>query len=151
MKLRHLLLLLAIVIGSLLEVLGQVPRDSELYQTVMALDKAYFDAYNTCDLKTQASLLDDELEFYHDQGGLSTDKEGIIESIRQNICGKVQRQLLEESVEIHEIKGFGAAMIGLHTFFNREEPDATPKPGRFVTLWKQAGGQWRMYRVVSLH
>ena len=117
----------------------------------MELDKTYFDAYNACDMETQASLLDEELEFYHDQGGLSTDKAGIIESIRQNICGKVSRELVEESVEVHEIRGFGAAAIGLHKFYNSEEPDAISKPSRFVTIWKQKDDRWSMYRIISLH
>ena len=85
--------------------LGQVARDSELYRTIMQLDTAYFEAYNTCDLATQASLMSDDLEFYHDQGGLNTSKSEIIQSIEANICGKVTRELVEESVEVHDIAG----------------------------------------------
>lgn len=130
---------------------GQVDRDSELYRTILALDAAYFGAYNACDLETQGELLDDDLEFYHDQGGLSTSKEEILRSIRENICGKVTRELIPESLEVHEIKGFGAVAFGLHTFFNNREPDATPKPSRFITVWKNGGDAWKMYRIISLH
>ena len=130
---------------------AQEDKDSDLYRTVLSLDKSYFTAYNSCDMKTQAELLSDDLEFYHDLGGLSTSKAEILESIEANICGKVTRELVPGSVEIHEIKGFGAVEIGLHKFYNNQEPDAQSKPSRFITLWKQENGSWRMHRIVSLH
>lgn len=151
MKPRHIALLLAILLGALAESLAQVPQDSALYQKIESLDAAYFTAYNTCDLDTQARLLDDALEFYHDQGGLSTSKPEILEALRVNICNKVTRSLVAGSMEVHEIKGFGAVALGLHRFHNREEPDAVSKPSRFVTVWKQNGEAWTMYRIISLH
>lgn len=151
MKTRHILLVLAIILGVIADSLAQVPEDSALYQKILALDAAYFDAYNTCDIEGQARLLDESLEFYHDKGGLSTSKADILESIRENICGKVSRSLVEGSVEVHEIKGFGAVELGLHRFYNREEPDAESKPSRFITVWKEDGDRWLMHRIISLH
>lgn len=130
---------------------AQVSADSDLYRTVLALDDSYFTAYNECDMETQEKLLSDDLEFYHDQGGLSTSKDEILTSIEANICGKVRRELVKGSVEVHEIKDFGAVEIGLHKFYNNREPDAVSKPSRFITLWKQDNGSWKMYRIVSLH
>jgi hypothetical protein len=130
---------------------AQVSADSDLYHTVLALDDSYFTAYNECDMETQERLLSDDLEFYHDQGGLSTSKDEILTSIEANICGKVRRELVKGSVEVHEIKDFGAVEIGLHKFYNNREPDAVSKPSRFITLWKQDNGSWKMYRIVSLH
>ena len=151
MKPRHIALLLAILAGAIAESLAQVPREAALYKNIESLDSAYFKAYNTCDLETQALLLDDGLEFYHDQGGLSTSKADILEALRVNICGKVTRSLVEGSLEVHEIKGFGAVALGLHSFHNREEPDAVSEPSRFVTVWKQNGETWTMSRIISLH
>lgn len=130
---------------------AQAPEDSELYRTVKALDATYFNAYNTCNLEVQAQLMDDELEFYHDQGGLSTSKSDLIIAIRENICGKVTRQLVAQSLEVYEINGFGAVSIGYHRFFNKLEPDAPSKPSRFVTVWKKYPNRWTIYRVISLH
>lgn len=130
---------------------AQLAADSDLYRTILEQDRVYFEAYNNCDMETQAALLSDELEFYHDQGGLSQSKGEILSSIKTNICGKVTRELIPESVEIHAIKGFGAVEIGLHKFYNREEPDAVSKPSRFITLWKNEGEHWKMHRIVSLH
>ncbi len=130
---------------------GQVSKDSELYKTILDLDKTYFTAYNECDMETQAAFYDEDLEFYHDKGGLATDKAAILESIKANICGKVTRNLVEGSVEVHSIPGFGAVEIGLHSFFNKEEPNAESEPSKFISIWKKTDDRWLMHRVISLH
>lgn len=130
---------------------AQAAIDSELYQTLFKLDSTYFKAYNSCNLEVQANLLDDELEFYHDMGGLSTSKSEIIESIKTNICGKVSRKIIPGSFEVHEINGFGAVGMGLHQFHNKAEPDAISKPSKFVSIWKKSDTRWTMYRIISLH
>ena len=130
---------------------GQVSKDSELYKTILELDKTYFTAYNECDMETQEAFYDEDLEFYHDKGGLATDKVALLESIKKNICGKVTRTLVEESIEVHAIPGFGAVQIGLHSFFNKEEPNAESKPSKFIAIWKKTDDRWLMHRVISLH
>jgi hypothetical protein len=41
------------------------------------MDSTFFDAYNNCDMNKQAAIYADEIEFYHDQGGLMTSKQDI--------------------------------------------------------------------------
>ena len=139
-----------LIIASTL-VKGQETQDSELYNTIIELDKTYFKAYNECDMKTQSEFYDDDIEFYHDKGGLATDKTELLKSIERNICGKVTRTLIEESVEVHPIKGFGAVQIGMHKFYNNQEPDAISKPKKFIVVWKKTDSKWLMSRVISLH
>lgn len=130
---------------------AQVSEGSELYQQVVALDKQLFDAYNTCDIKTQEKLMDEDLEFYHDMGGLATSKADVLKGIESNICGKVTRSLVKGSIEVHEIPGFGAVEIGMHKFHNNQEPNAESKPSRFITIWKKGDSKWTITRVISLH
>lgn len=130
---------------------AQVANNSELYKKVLELDKTLFDAYNSCDIETQAQLMDEDLEFYHDKAGLATSKADVLKSIEQNICGKVTRTLVKNSVEVHEIKGFGAVEIGMHKFYNNQEPNAESKPSRFITIWKNTNSNWTLTRVISLH
>lgn len=125
--------------------------DPELQAEIMAMDKKYFDAYNECDLKTQRAMYTEDMEFYHDQGGLQTDMDALIESIERNICGKVTRELVPGSLEVYPIPNHGAVALGYHKFLNAEEPDAESLPSRFITIWKKEEGQWKMSRIVSLH
>ncbi len=42
-----------------------------LFKTILSLDTKLFAAYNRCDLTTLGAMVSDDLEFYHDQTGLS--------------------------------------------------------------------------------
>ncbi|WP_299247309.1 nuclear transport factor 2 family protein [uncultured Lacinutrix sp.] len=128
-----------------------VLEDQELYNTIKALDAKYFNAYNTCDIETQSEMVPDNFEFYHDKGGLMTSKIDFLEALKNNICGKVKRTLVEGSVEVYPINNYGAVQIGYHTFFNNQEPDAVSKPSKFIVIWKKENDSWKMSRVVSLH
>lgn len=132
-------------------ILSEMEEDESLYATIVKMDSIYFTAYNNCDMEKQAELYAEDLEFYHDRGGLSTSKKDILESIEKNICGKVTRELVPGSIEVHGINGFGAVEIGMHKFHNNQEPDAISKASKFITIWKQVGSNWKISRVISLH
>ena len=69
---------------------AQLPASDSLYQTISGLDTALFDAYNHCELDKLGSMVADDLEFYHDQTGLSVGKQSLIDGVKNNICGKVK-------------------------------------------------------------
>ena len=93
----------------------------DLRATILHMDSVFFNAYNTCDLTTQANLIADSIEFYHDRGGLSTSKQDLLTGIKNNICGKVTRVLDKQTVEVYPVPGFGAVEIGYHRFINHRE------------------------------
>ncbi len=128
-----------------------IPIDKDVYDIIVAMDKEYFDAYNTCDIKTQALLYSEDLEFFHDKGGLSTSKQDVLTGIENNICGKVTRTLVEGSIEVYPIKDYGAIEIGYHKFYNNQEPNAKSRPSKFIMVWKNEGGNWIISKVISLH
>jgi ketosteroid isomerase-like protein len=57
-----------------------------LDKAITALDTKLFDAYSHCDLKRFDSLLADDVEFYHDQGGVTQGRQKSTESIKNNIA-----------------------------------------------------------------
>ena len=123
----------------------------DLRSTILHLDSAFFNAYNSCDMDTQAALISDSIEFYHDHNGLSTSKADLLTGIKNNICGKVTRVLEKGSVEVYPIPGFGAVEIGYHRFINHQESEKPSGPGRFVIFWRQKEGKWQLYRIASMH
>lgn len=127
------------------------PINKELYNIIVALDKEYFDAYNSCDMERQKSLYSEDLEFFHDKGGLTTSKQDVLTAIEKNICGKVTRILLEGSIEVYPIKDYGAIEIGYHKFYNNQEPNAISKASKFILVWKNEDGKWLITKVISLH
>lgn len=135
------------------DILGRtyVPVDQELYETIVSLDKRLFDAYNSCDMDTQTALYSEDLEFFHDEGGLSTSKEELLIALKNNICDKITRTLIKGSVEVYPIKDYGAVEIGYHTFNDKKTPENKSKGSRFILIWKKTDENWTVTRVISLH
>ena len=57
------------------------PVSKELFDTIARMDSILFQAFNTCNIEGFTNLLTDDIEFYHDQGGLmlssKTQSEGL--------------------------------------------------------------------------
>ena len=124
---------------------------SELYRTIAHMDSVYFNAYNSCDMDTQARIYSDSIEFYHDESGLETSKKDLLKAIKENICGKVTRELVPGSLEVYPLPGFGAVEIALHRFINHAEHDHVSDPSRFIVIWRHRAGKWQITRVISTH
>jgi len=127
------------------------PKNISLQKEIIKMDSIYFNAYNNCNLQKQKEILSNDIEFFHDKGGLSNSKEEIINSIKKNICGKVTRTLLDDSIEVYPIKDYGAVQIGYHKFFNNEEPNQKSIPVKFIIIWRKQNKSWKMTKIVSLH
>jgi hypothetical protein len=134
--------------GTLLAQTKPAPPDP-LSQTIAAMDKVLFDAYNTCDLDKLSTLVSDDLEFYHDKTGLAVGKQPFLDSIKKYICGKVHRELVKSSLEVYPLAGYGAVEIGTHRFTHPNNPAEGVGEARFITLWQKKDGAWRVTRVIS--
>jgi len=119
-----------------------------LFDTIKALDAKLFGAVNDCDLAVLGTMVSDDLEFYHDQTGLSVGKAKFLSDIQHNICGKVQRTLLEGTLEVYPLKGYGAVEIGIHRFHHPNQPDNVGD-AKFVQVWHDENGVWKLTRVIS--
>ncbi|MDG1529690.1 MAG: nuclear transport factor 2 family protein [Polaribacter sp.] len=135
--------------------INEIPKykssDVKLHNEILQMDTKYFNAYNTCDMETQADIYDEDLEFFHDKGGLSTSKSDLLKALKENICNKVTRTLIKGSVEVYPIKDYGAIQIGYHKFYNKEEPNAKSIPSKFIVIWNKKNDNWKMTKVISLH
>ncbi|HEY0656425.1 MAG TPA: nuclear transport factor 2 family protein [Chryseosolibacter sp.] len=142
---------LVLVLHSAFRSRGSVPSAPTLYDTIVALDARWEDAYNHCKMEVMEELISEDLEFYHDQGGLLTSKQKLNEALKNNICGKVKRELKQGSIEVYEIKGFGAVEMGMHGFLPSNSTGPADHYAKFVHVWKRQNGKWQITRVVSLH
>ena len=127
------------------------PKSLELYNTIVHMDSVYFNAYNNCDIVKQEEIFADSIEFYHDGGGLEKSKQGLLDAIKKNICGKVTRMLVKGSIEVYPIPNYGAVEIALHRFINHAENDHLSQPDKFIIIWRLQNNKWQITRVISLH
>src|SRR5215218_5929542 len=93
------------------------PPAEELGRTLAAQDAALFDSFNRCELEKFAAFFVEDVEFYHDKGGVTLSRKSVVESVRNNICGKVRREAVADSFEAYPIPGFGAVQMGTHRFY----------------------------------
>ena len=145
------LLIAALLTLPLAQVHAQTtPTPDALFQTIQALDTQLFDAYNHCDLEKFGSLLAEDLEFYHDKTGLSRGRPALVEGIKNNICGKVTRELVPGTLEVYPIADYGAVEIGVHRFHHpgHETTDSIGE-AKFIHLWQKKDGAWKVTRVIS--
>jgi hypothetical protein len=126
-----------------------LPPDDELYRTIAALDSAVFDSYNKCDLEKFASLFADGVEFYHDQGGLTVGVKTLTGQIKDNICGKVRRELVDGTLQVYPMKGYGAVEVGVHRFYPAAKGSEPTGIAKFIHLWQKKDGVWKITRVIS--
>jgi ketosteroid isomerase-like protein len=130
--------------------LGDIKSSEELTKAITTLDKELFDAYNNCDIDKLGTMVVDDLEFYHDKTGLAVGKQVFLNAIKNNICGKVTRKLVEGSLEVYPLHGYGALEIGVHRFYHPGTQDhGVVGEAKFIHLWQYKDGAWKVSRVIS--
>lgn len=130
--------------------LEDIKSQAELDKAIAMLDAALFDAYNRCNLEKFASFFVENVEFYHDQGGVTLGREALTESVKKNICGRVTRELVPGTLQVYYMKGYGAVEMGVHRFHHpgHEDTEAVGE-GKFIHLWQYKDGAWKITRVIS--
>ncbi len=123
-------------------------EDAVLTRTITALDANVFGAYNRCDLDAFGSYFIPTVEFYHDKGGATFDRETVIANTRKYICNKVRRELLPETLKVYPIKDYGAIEEGEHRFCELGTKDCEGI-AKFLIIWQHKDGNWQITRVLS--
>lgn len=136
--------------GELIPALESIKSQAELDKAVGSLDGAMFDSYNHCDLEKFATFFVDDVEFYHDQGGVTLGKQELTNSVKKNICGKVTRELVPGTLQVYPMKGYGALEIGVHRFHHPGHDESEPVgEAKFIHLWQYKDGAWKITRIIS--
>ena len=147
------LLLGLLALPAALEAQSGSARSGALYDELARMDSVLFDAaFVTCDFPRIDSILDGDIEFYHDQNGFHADTtvRGDFRRLTGN-CPRamgVSRELVPGSLEVYPISDYGAIQMGEHRFLDRGAPGYTL--ARFIHLWKRGPeGRWTLSRVLS--
>ena len=145
-----------ILIAAALAQAAQPPQiTGEASAQVLDADKAFWAAYNACDIDGMDQFLTEGLEFYHDKSGLMSGKAALDASLRDGLCKsggpRVRREAIESSVHFYPLAGYGGILSGDHLFYVREPGKAEYLDGqaRFTHVWLLADGKWRMSRILS--
>jgi len=127
------------------------PHDSKLYKTVQHLDSLLFDAFNTHNIQVMGDLFSDNLEFYHDKGGLGN-YTATMDGFKRIFftTSDLRRELVKGTLEVYPLPGYGALEMGEHRFTHIENGKEIIAIFKFVQIWQSKDGNWKLTRVVSV-
>lgn len=154
---------IVLFVGSLASSWGQVPSDSELFETLRKKDSVLFHAaFDTCDPDTMASLFTNDFEFYHDKVGLTEGRETFLKPMYAQCADRGEqwiqpskRILLENSLKIFPLRKdgelYGVIQEGQHRFefLNPDKEYQMGDIARFIHLWVLEDGEWKIKRELS--
>ncbi len=126
------------------------PASQELFDEIAHMDRALFDAFNARHFDKIKTLFAEDLEFYHDKGGLDSYKkttEKMKALFEQN--NGMRRELVKGSLEVYPIKDYGAIEIGAHTFIHLENGKEVRGTFKFVHIWRKQDSAWKIARAIS--
>ena len=126
------------------------PTPQELYNEIAKMDSIMFAAFNARDMDKFKSLFTQDLEWFQDNDGLIP-----YETVFKNFSNtfkrpyKLTRELVPGSLEVHPIKNYGAIEIGVHRFRHIENGKEEVGTFKFLMIWQNTAGKWRISRVIS--
>jgi hypothetical protein len=103
---------------------GQTTAD-KLAETIVEKDAAFWAAYNKCDHAAFGAMFTDDVEFYHDKGGVVTGHENFMLALKNGLCGnpdsRLRREAVKGTVDVFPLSDknaiYGAVISGEHVFY----------------------------------
>lgn len=150
------LVLLAVI--TTITVQAQSKYDS-LTHTILQKDSLFWKAYNSCDTVGFGKYVSDDIEFYHDKGGITLGKAKLVNSVTNNLCSnpnfRLRRAAITGTVTVFPLENngviYGAILSGRHYFYINEPGKKEVRDGmaRFTHVWQLSKGEWKMTRILS--
>ncbi len=128
------------------------PGIAPMFEVIAALDTEVFDSFNHCaetkQLQKHESFFAPDVEFYHDNGGVTWNRQTMIANTKKNACGNYRRELVVDSLKVFPIKNFGAIAQGVHRFCSIKTEQCEGMAD-FVMVWRIKNHHWALTRVLS--
>ncbi len=153
--------LAAVAIAAILTpcvVYAQVNNDN-WEASVRKFDSEYWKAFNACEVQKQTMMNAEDLEFYHDVGGLMRGRASFAEATAKNICGRsdwrLRRAEVPGTVKFYPLRSngkvYGAVITGEHYFYhtNKGQSETLEGKARFTHTLLVKDGEWQVARVLS--
>lgn len=135
-------------------------NSEQLTQLIHEKDSLFWNAYNTCNTKASAAFLSDDVEFYHDKGGITLGLDNLLQSLKDGLCKqpeefRLRREAVPGTVHIFPLSRnnviYGAVISGEHYFYihQKGKPEYRDGWAKFTHLWLKQNGAWKMTRILS--
>lgn len=159
-KIYHIGLLMMVVTGCFFTTVSNAQTEQEkVTALIFHKDSLFWNAYNNCDTATFRSFITDDVEFYHDKGGITIGADKLTLSIKNNLCSNkdfhLRREAVPGTVKVFTLQNanviYGAIISGEHYFYITEGNKKEFRDGwaKFTQLWILKDGVWKMSRILS--
>lgn len=132
--------------------MSSLANEIPLFERMKTLDTALFESFNNCqdakELDKHASYFSPDVEFYHDNGGVTWKRDAMIANTKKNACGHYTRKLVAGSFKAYPVKEFGAITEGTHIFCQNKTKKCEGKSD-FVMVWHNVNNKWQITRALS--
>ncbi|MGZ3914988.1 MAG: nuclear transport factor 2 family protein [Flavisolibacter sp.] len=127
-----------------------IPADQNLYDTIAHQDSLLFAAFNSRDLEGLKQFFSPDLELYQDNIGVRN-YEQTVEAFKGLFAKDyvLTRRLVEGSLEVYPIKGYGGIETGKHRFCHTENGKLECGIFKFLHIWEKRDGMWKITRIVT--
>lgn len=122
-------------------------------------DSLFWAAYNKCNVPDMMRFIPNDVEFYHDKGGITKGASDLKITFEKNLCGnkdfRLRRETVDKTVQVFPMKNgdklYGLIISGDHYFYINETGKKEFRDGlaKFTDLWTLENGVWKMSRVLS--
>jgi hypothetical protein len=156
-RLSALILILGAALHSVAAAAENAPLD--VSAAVLERDGLFWKAYNACDVQGMAQFFTEDVEFYHDRGGVTLGHPALVAVLREGLCGNpastLRREAVDGTVHVFPMKKndavYGAILSGEHVFYVRpkDKPEFLDGRAKFMDLWTLKDGTWKMSRILS--
>jgi ketosteroid isomerase-like protein len=138
MRIKACLLIVICVMVSFVR--AQDDSDSAIRSKIIALEKAWNQAYKAGDVRALDSILDNEIVLINDDGSVQTKAE-FLGSVKTTGNNSQEQQVSPESMSVH-VFGNTAIATGVFRAKGVENGKSYIRRERFVDTWMYKGGKW---------
>ncbi len=132
--------LLIMVCASALLVRAQDDSESAVKSKIVALEKAWNQAYKAGDIRALDSILDNEIVLINDDGSVQSKSE-FLKSVKTTRNNSQEQQVSPESMSVHVFGGTAIA-TGVFRAKGVEGGKSYVRRERFVDTWIYKNGKW---------
>lgn len=133
--------------------------EQKITQHILHKDSLFWQSYNRCDTGGYDQFFSNDVEFYHDKGGITLGADNMALSLKKNLCSnsdfRIRREEVKGTVKVFTLQNngiiYGTILSGEHFFYISEKAKAERLDGRakFTHLWLLKDGAWKMTRILS--
>jgi hypothetical protein len=159
MPLKTRLLFAALLILATSYALSAETEQQKVEAVILQQDTLFWDTYNRCDTEAFRPFFTDDVEFYHDRGGVTFGADNLVTSLKKNLCGnpdsRLRREAVDGTVKVYTLQKdnviYGAVITGEHVFYvlQKGKPERLDGLAKFFHVWLVKDGVWKMSRVIS--